>query len=136
MGAIGGDILEITYNHPTLGSGVIYPKSAEDSTIDLGGFRSADDANMIDGSGAMIDQMNRVRWMVETTVAWDNNVALELEKVVALSESPVQADWTITHISGTVWGGKGKPVGDLKGAGNGGTFSFKLSGGNKLKKIV
>ncbi len=136
MGAIGGDILEITFNHATLGSGTIYPKSGEYSTIDLGGFRSNDDANMIDGSGNMIDQINRVRWGVETTVAWDNNVALELEQLVALAASPVHADWTITHISGTVWGGKGKPVGDLKGAGNGGTFPLKLAGGNELKKIV
>ena len=136
MGAIGGDILEITFNHPTLGSGTIYPKSGEDSTIYLGGFRSADDVNNIDGSGQMIDIMNRARWGVETVVAWDNNIALEYEKVVALAESPVQADWTVTHISGTVWGGKGKPVGDLKGAGNGGTFPLKISGGSKLKKIV
>lgn len=136
MGAIGGDILEITFNHPTIGSGTIYPKSAEDSTIDLGGFRSEDDENMIDGSGAMIDKMTRARWGVETKVAWDNNVAQELEKLNDLAASPVQADWTITHISGTVWGGTGKPVGDLKGSGNDGTFSLKIAGGGKLKKIV
>jgi hypothetical protein len=132
---VGGDILEITYNHPTLGSGTIYPKAAEDSTIELGGFRSSDDANMIDGSGRMIDQMNRVRWGVDTVVAWDNNDALELEALVKLAESPVPADYTITHISGAIWGGKGKPVGDLKGNGNAATFPLKLAGGGRLKKI-
>ena len=56
--AVGGDITEITYNHPTIGSGVFYPKAAEDNTFDTGGLRSDDDANMIDGAGNMIDKMN------------------------------------------------------------------------------
>ena len=43
MAATGGDILEITFNHPTLGSGTIYPKSGEDSTLITGGFRSEDE---------------------------------------------------------------------------------------------
>ena len=136
MGAIGGDIKEITYNHPTIGSGVIYPKSAEDSTIDFGGLRSNDEANMIDGSGRMIDQMNRVRWSFETKVAWDNNVALELDVLCRLAASPVQTDFTFEHISGTVWGATGKPVGDLQGEGNNAVFGLKLSGGGEMKKIV
>ena len=36
MAVVGGDIVELTFNHPTLGSGIIFPKSAEDSTFDLG----------------------------------------------------------------------------------------------------
>jgi hypothetical protein len=134
--AVGGDLIEITFNHPTIGSGVIYPKSAEDNTFDTGGFRSNDDANMVTGSGEMIDQMNRARWSLETTVAWDMNTRNDLEKMSELAESPVQADWTITHVNGTVWGGKGKPVGDQQGNGNAATFSLKISGGGKLKKIV
>jgi hypothetical protein len=39
MAAVGGDILEVTYAHETLGSGTFFPKSGEDSTFDLGGFR-------------------------------------------------------------------------------------------------
>lgn len=134
--AVGGDIVEITFNHPTLGSGTIFPKSAEDSTFDLGGFRSNDDGNMIDGGGNMIDQMNRVRWSFETTVAWDANVDETLEKLVGLASSPDQADWTFTSINGTIYGGKGKPVGDLQGNGNSATFALKLSGGGTLKKIA
>lgn len=134
--AVGGDITEITWNHPTLGSGVMYPKAGEDSTFDLGGFRANDDANSIDGGGNMIDQLNRVRWSVESTIAWDMNTDLTLEKIVALSGSPEQADWTISHVNGSVYGGKGKPVGDLQGAGNAATFALKISGGGKLKKII
>lgn len=133
--ATGGDILEITYNHPTLGDGTIFAKANEDSTFDLGGFRSNDDADMVDGSGTMIDQINRKRWKFSVVVAWDMNSANELEKIADLSGSAVQADWTFESVNGTVWGGQGKPVGDYEGNGNNPTFTLLVSGGGKLKKI-
>ena len=136
MSAVGGDIIEAAFNHPTLGSGVIFPKAGEDSTFDLGGLKSDDSEDMIDGSGNMIDKMNRKRWGVEMTIAWDNNSRLELEKVQAMESSPVPAVWTISHISGAVYKGTGKPVGDLKGNGNNATFPLKLAGGGILKKII
>lgn len=131
---VGGDIVEITFNHPTLGNGVIYPKAAEDNTFDLGGFRSSDEENMIDGAGNMIDQMNRKRWGFEGTIAWDMNTALTLEQIVTLASSPVQATYTFSHVSGAVYSGTGKPVGDLKGAGNNATFPLKIAGGGILKQ--
>ena len=134
--AVGGDITEITYNHPTLGTGVIFPKAAEDSTYDLGGLRSSDDDNMVDGGGNMIDQMNRRRWSFEVLVAWDMNGRQDLEKLTDLAASPVQSVWTFTHINGTVYGGTGKPVGDMQGNGNQATFTLKVGGGSLLKKIV
>lgn len=134
--AVGGDITEITYNHPTLGTGVIYPKASEDSTYDLGGFVSNDEANAIDGSGTMIDKMNRKRWFFQVAVSWDMNSRKELEKLVALASDPTAADWTFTHINGTVYGGNGKPVGDLSGNGNAATFPLKVSGGGILKSIT
>src|SRR6478609_5348721 len=106
----GGDIIEATFNHPTIGSGVLYPKAGEDSSFDPGGFTSEDDAQGIDGGGRMIDKMKRKRWSVSLTPAWDMNVDNELQKVQALMNSAVLADWTVTHINGTVWKGKGKPV--------------------------
>lgn len=142
MGAIGGDVLEANFNHPTLGSGTFFPKANEDSTFDLGGFRSNDDANMIDGGGRMIDQINRVRWSVEMTIASDMgstgnpNASSDLEMLKLLASSPVQADWTISHVNGTVWKGKGKPVGDIQANGNAGTIGFKVAGGGEMKKIV
>jgi hypothetical protein len=132
--ATGGDIIEITYNHPTIGSGVIYPKAAEDNNFDLGGVRSADDANMVDGGGNMIDQMNRTRWSVETLCVNDMNSQNEAEKCNELAASAVLADWTFTHINGAVYVGKGKPVGDLINNVNQSTFTLKVSGGGKLKK--
>jgi hypothetical protein len=133
--AVGGDITEITFNHPTIGSGTLFPKSAEDSTYNLGGFRSADDENMIAGDGTMIDKMNRVRWGLETVLAWDMNTALDLEKLVQLASDPVQATWTFANINGTVYQGTGKPVGDLKGNGNAATFPIKIAGSGILKKL-
>lgn len=130
----GGDILEITYNHATLGTGVIFPKSNEDSTLNLGGFRSEDDENMIDGGANMIDKINRTRWSAEFTVAWDMSKDLTLEKLVALAGSPVLATWTITHINGSVYVGTGKPVGDIAGNGNNATLPLKIAGGSVLKK--
>jgi len=119
-----------------LGSGVIYPKSAEDTTYNKGGFRAQDDDNMIAGNGDAIDQLNRVRWSVEMTIAWDMNTDLTLEKLIALAGDPVPAEWTVSHVNGTVDGGLGKPVGDLKGNGNNATIPLKLAGGGILKKIV
>jgi hypothetical protein len=136
MPAVGGDILEITYNHPTVGTGIWFPKAAEDSTFDPGGIRTTDDANMVDGSGKAIYQKNRVRWSFEGTISWDANVANELEQLQSLAADPVEADYTITSINGTVWKGKGKPVGDIQGNGNAATIAVKLSGGGPMKKIA
>ncbi|HXP52166.1 MAG TPA: hypothetical protein VN922_19575 [Bacteroidia bacterium] len=132
--ATGGDILEVTFNHPTIGSGRFFPKAQEDSTLNFGGFRSADDKGMIDGGGNMIDQMNNNRWSAEMVVANDNLISLDLENAVALAQSPVLADYTISHVSGAIYSGKGKPVGDLDGNFNKATFTLKLQGSGQLKK--
>lgn len=136
MANVGGDILEITCNHPTLGSKVIFAKANEDSNFDLGGFRGDDDADMITGSGEVIRKLNNKRWSFEVVVAWDMNNRQDLEAVVALAGDPVEGDWTFQHINGTVYGGTGAPVGDYAGNGNAATFTLKVSGGGKLKKIV
>lgn len=132
----GGDILEITWNNPQVspGTGILFGKSNEDSTFDLGGFRSNDDDNMIDGGGNMIDQMNRIRPSFECTISYDMNIQTELDKLSQLASTPVQTDWTISHINGTVWKITGKPVGDLKGNGNNATIQFKIAGGKLMKK--
>lgn len=134
---VGGDITEVTYNHPTLGTGVFYPKSNESSNYDLGGIRKNDDANQVDGAGRSIHQMNRVRWSYELTVANDMNATNpEVEQANALAADPEEADWTFTHINGTVYGGKGSVVGDIQPDGNVATFTLKVAGGGKLAKVV
>lgn len=127
MGYTGGDILEITYNHPTIGSGVIFCKSNEDGTLDQGGFRSNDDANSIAANGRIIDQINRVRASFESMISWDMTDVDELEKLRQLAAHPVLADWTISSITGAIWGGKGKPVGDIQGNTNTALITLKLA---------
>jgi len=137
MSYVAGDILEITYNHPTIGSGTLYCKANEDSQVDLGGYRSEDDDSMTTSDGQMIDKINAKRWSYEAPpIAWDMTETDELGKLVQLSASPIPADWTITSISGAIWGGKGKPVGDLKGSTNTGQIPLKLAGGGQLKQIA
>lgn len=135
MSVVGGDVTEITFNHPTLGNGIIFPKSSEDSTYDLGGFRSNDDANAVDGGGNMMDEMSRVRWSLEATVAWDMNVRKDLETITAMAGSPVPAVWTWTNINGINYKATGKPVGDMQGNGKAATFSLKISGGGIAKQV-
>lgn len=134
MAIIAGDFTEITYNHPTLGTGTFFPKAAEDSTLDTGGFRNNDDASGIDGAGRAIMQKNRVRWSFETTCAMDQNTENDLQKLSDLAESATEADWTFSHVSGTIWQAKGSPVGDVQGNANAGTFALKVAGGGKMKK--
>ena len=137
MAAVGGDIIEVTFNSPdgNVGSGVFFAKAAEDSTFNLGGFRNSDDDNMIDGSGKAIYQKNRSRWSFEFITSWDMNTAEEMEKLVALSNSNLEATFTIAHTNGTIYQGTGTVVGDLKGNGNTAQIPVKLSGGGILQQI-
>lgn len=128
MPYIGGDIIEITYNHATEGSGTLYCKANEDGTVTPSGYRSDDDANSITGDGKFIDKINRVRGGFEAPpIAWDMTDADELEKLANMAKSPLLGDWTINHINGKIWGGKGKPVGDLTGATNTAQVALKLA---------
>jgi hypothetical protein len=137
MAYTAGDLTEATFNHPTIGSGTIQVKASQDNTYDLGGYRSADDAAAITGSGVMIDRINNTRWIVNLpAVAWDMNINLELETINRLAADPVPADWTFGNINGSAYRGSGKPVGDLAGDTNNSTFSLIIQGGGKLSKIA
>jgi hypothetical protein len=133
--AVGGDIIEITWNHPTLGSGVLYPKAGEDNAYNPGGVQTASDVDMIDGGANPIWSMGRKRGYFSALIANDQNQGQELEKMIALSGDPVPADWTFSIINGCVYGGKGKPVGDMEGNINKATFPLRVESG-KFKKIV
>lgn len=133
--AVHGDILEITYNHPTIGSGVLFPKANESTTIDLGGFRNNDDASQVTTAGDLMIQKNRVAGSFEVTVENDNNLRNDLRRMVDVSGENDLADWTIQHISGAIYTGKGVPVGDLQVDMNTGTFTLKVAFGAGLTKI-
>lgn len=134
MAYVGGDITEVTFNHPTLGSGVLRVKASEDNTYDLGGIRGNDDANQVTGVGDNIRQLNNRGWRVNLNVAWDMNINLDLEKINSLAADPVEAQWTISSINGSIYGGLGSPLGDLTGNVNNATFPLIIGGGGKLEK--
>ena len=131
----GGDLIEITCNHPTLGSFNFATKSNESYTMDPGGFRAVDDANMITGNGTFIGQTNRVRWSFEGPLMADFKSNNEMENLPSLAESSELGTWTFTHISGVVWRGKGKFVGDIQIDTNTAQLTAKLAGGGKLEKL-
>lgn len=134
--ATGGDAVEVTVNHSALGTKTFFAKSGEDHESDFGGYRSEDDDNMVDGGGEMIDIMKQVRWSQSIVISWDLNNREDLKFLVSLAASSAQGDWTFSFINGVTLKGKGKPVGDLKGAGSAATIALKVAGGGELKKIV
>lgn len=135
MSIVGGDLIEATYNHPTLGTGVFYFKGSEDGTFNLGGFTSNDDNAMVDGAGNMIDVINQKLWSVEGTISWDMNEGGSLQELQTLSGNPEPSDWTFSHSNQTVYVGNGKPVGDMAGNTGQATMAIKIQGGGKLTAI-
>jgi hypothetical protein len=134
MAFVGGDITEITVNHPTIGTKTFFPKAGESFTYDLGGVRSNDDEAGITGSGDVIRSMNNTRASIEGPIAWDANDNEEIEFLNNLAADPVMADWTVSWINGTVYGFKGFPAGPIQGDTNAATIALKVSG-SKMKKI-
>ncbi len=136
MAIQAGDFTEISYNHPNLGSGFFFPIAGEDGTLDLGGFRTEDDANAIAGSGEAIDKMKRTRWSFEDTLKWDLANVNDLDILTKMAESSLHSTFTFTHVSGAVFHATGKPVGDLVGSGQNAQIPVKFSGGGVAKKII
>ena len=132
---LAGDILEIVCKHPDLGVSRFQVKSNESINIDFGGLRSDDDAGSITGAGDFIDKVNRVRWSMEGPIAVDFVSGNETDKLNELAESSKLGTWTITHISGAVWKGQGKPVGDLSPDTNTAQMTLKVAGSRKLEKL-
>lgn len=127
--AVGGDIIEVTYTHPTIGQGVVYPKANEDSTFNIGGFETADDDDAIDGSGIMIQQKNRKRGFFKVVAVNDMNVKT-FEVMKSLGASSVLATWTFTVANGHVYQGTGIPVGLNEANANTSVFDLKVASGS------
>lgn len=136
MAYIGGDTLEITVSHPTLGTIVFQAKAAEDTNYDFGGIRVADEDNGVTGSGTMIASMNRKRWKIPVVIAADMNVDLDVEAANTIASSTVESTISISNINGSVYKGKGRIVGDIVLNTNKATCPITLSGGGKLEKIA
>ena len=132
----GGDLKEITFNHPELGVFSFSTKSDESYEVDPGGFRSADDANMITGGGDNIRKINRVKWCVEGPLVFNfNGASQEMVNLPLIAENPIDGTWTFEHISGAIWKGNGSVVGDIKPDTNNSQATIKMSGGGRLERV-
>lgn len=135
MSVVAGYIQEITFNHPTVGSGVLYTIQDSDASIDAGGIRSADEMGGVDSGGRMIDQKSQNRWMVSCEISNAVNATQEMEKLAAIAASTEEAEFTFTHISGIVFRGKGQVVGDIAPNLTSAKMAVKFSGGGQLARI-
>lgn len=135
MSFVGGDFEEIHGSHPEYGQMRFYPKANEAFNIVFGGIVSNDDENGTTSAGDMIDQMNNTRWSCEGPIAIDFRGSQEEIFLNNISKSPELTTWTLTHISGAVWRGKGKPVGTRTYDTNAGTLPLKISGSRRLESI-
>jgi hypothetical protein len=122
-----GEFKEITFNHPTVGSGVFNPKAGEEGKFDLGGIRKEDDNKLVDGGGSAMYKMSRVLGFFEIVITNDQHTKKDYEKAKALAEDPLPAEWTFTGINKIVYGGSGTIVGDLHATTNG-VFTIKVVG--------
>ena len=129
-----GDCTEITCNH--LGNTYrFFPKANESFNIDKGGVRANDDMNQITSNGQMMSQLNRARWAVDGPIAVDQISDIELSALNTMAGSPSEGVWQFAMISGAIYKGKGRPVGDIATDSNAGTMTLKVSGGGVLEKI-
>lgn len=132
---IGGDILEAVCSHPELGDFRFAAKANEAFTLNKGGLRNNDDANGITGSGQAIWQINRQRWSLEGPIAVDMVSDNEMGGLDALAASAIEGIWTLTSISGAIYKGSGKPVGDLNVDSNTAQQTLKIAGSGQLELI-
>jgi len=130
-----GDIIDITFTNPDLGSGRFSPIAANSNSYDVGGFRNSDDANMITGNGDLVVKKNRVRAHFECLVEDDMNVAEDAVKAAAIAASSKSTEWTFSLVNGTVWRGSGIIVGDIQPDTDAGTFTLKVAA-KIFKKIA
>lgn len=126
--AVHGDITEVRYNHPTLGSGIFFPKANEGNVFDPGGLRNNDDTSMVAGNGSVMFQKNRIAGSFTVLIENDSVSRKDYAKVQALQASSASADYTITHVNGSVWKVTGQPVGAIEVDVNAGTFTLKVVG--------
>jgi hypothetical protein len=131
----GGDLVEITFNHPNEGSGVLFAKADEEAELDLGGDRTADEEKSVATSGQNIKVITKNRWGVSFVLATDLTSAEHLAKLSRMAGSPNDGTWTFSHISGAVYRGQGGPVGDVKGAMKASTTQLKIGGGGLLSAL-
>lgn len=124
--AVGGDVLELTSNHPSLGSFIYKVVRNQDNTYDTGGDRTNDDANMKTGGNEAIWQINGKMGAVNITLVNDMEQKT-VERLEQEAAHPVPSVWTFSVINGKTYKGEGKPVGDINPNINNSTVAVKIA---------
>lgn len=124
--AVGGDILEVTDNHPTLGSFVYKIVANQDNTYDTGGPRSNDDANAVTSGREAITQINTKLGFLQFMAVNDMTIKV-IERLASLAASTVDSVWTFTAINNITYRGTGRPVGDLSANVNNSQLQVKIN---------
>ena len=133
---VGCDFLSIGIKSSVLGSLTLYPKAGENGQIEEGGITTESDVNGLTGSGSAIYKMKVGRWVVETPpIAWNRQGSDTLSLIQAMASEIGEQDFTFTLADGKIKIGKGKIVGEVKGATFDATIPLKFEGGGKLTTI-
>jgi hypothetical protein len=135
MAAVGGDIIEVTYNHPTLGTGFFKAVVGEANTFQPGGFMNSDEETGLNAQGGLIIDKTRTRAFFEIVVESDLNVDEDLIRAKALAENTAPANWSISIVNGTIWSGSGVPVGAMDADIKASRFTLKVASG-KFTRIA
>lgn len=129
MAKIGGDLLEISVQHPTAGSKIIYGVAGETTTIKLGGVENEDNG-AVDGGQNLIVSKRLVPGHIQGPFANDNRSALaEFEFIQNVAASPEEAVFTFRYIDNEVYSGSGTPVGEITLDAKAATFTMKIVSG-------
>lgn len=129
MAKIGGDLLQITVQHPTAGSKIIYGVAGESTTIKLGGIENEDNG-AVDGGQNLIISKRNVAGYIQGPFANDNRAAqAEFEFMQVVAASPVEAVFTFAYIDGEIYSGSGTPVGEITLDAKAATFQMKVTSG-------
>lgn len=133
---VGCDLKQIGIKHSTLGTVVLYPKAGENAQIEFGGTTAESDPKGITGSGEAIYKMTVGRWVVETPpIAWKRSTIDTIQQVKDIAKSFEEIDCTFELADGSIYAGKGKIVGEVKGATFDSTIPLKFEGGGELEKM-
>ena len=131
---VGGDFTEVSCSHPEHGDMKFDPKANESWTLNEGGIRTNDDANSVTSNGKIIQQKNNTLWNAEGPIAVDLK-GEQSDYLNKVTESSELGTWVFSHISGSLFTGKGIPVGDLNTDTNTAQLTLKVAGSGKLSKI-
>jgi hypothetical protein len=132
MELIGGDVKQISIDHPELGSRLLTPQSGEDFTIIKGGYQNADTETNVSATGKRIYQKNWIPWSVSGKIVLESG---DHDYLQDMATNPKEAVIGFLYMNGQIRVGKGSVVGGIDGETQTHTMTVKFSGSGKLELI-